>query len=232
MARQASRKRPPTGVPDGFDTIDPTSLPCHGGGRVEHDVPSIAISSKTNAKKVKHSITTNNRNIKTETEEAITNQQLSETHIVRPTPVTSSMIRIAPTPHAINFPTTSPPIDTEWFQTPPNGQNNPASNKRNMSLPQSEDGVRFVVQNGVKKMLFRKVKFYDKRVHGAFSESTNTVCGLMLQWCNIASTGMHPNVWWRDIQPLVQQTHTNHRNNCIKAMRVKYRGKYLLNMID
>jgi len=225
MARPP-RKRPPTSVPEGFDTIDPTSLPCHGSGRVEHDMASTTITvvtSKNNNKKV---CLTNNRSIKTEEEPAVTNQQLtSEAHIVRPTPVMSGMVRIAPTPHAINFPTSSPPVDTELFQTPTNVQSNPASNKRSMSLPQSEDGVRFVVQNGVKKMLFRKVKFYDKRVHGEYSESTNTVCGLMLQWCNIASTGMNPNVWWRDIQPLVQQTHTNHRNNCIKAMRVKYRGK-------
>jgi len=137
-------------------------------------------------------------------------------------------------PHAINFPIdptpSNPGNDALVFQTPPTTTSNVelTTGGINMSLPQSQDGKRFCVTSGVKKMLFRKVKFYDKRIHGEFNESSNTVCGLMLQWCNIASTALVPNVWWRDIQALVQKTHTHHRSNCIKAMRIKYRGTFMI----
>jgi len=53
MARPP-RKQPPTWLPDGFDTIDPTSLPNHhGDGRVPKNKPSaiITVASSNNTKK-------------------------------------------------------------------------------------------------------------------------------------------------------------------------------------
>jgi hypothetical protein len=93
-----------------------------------------------------------------------------------------------------------------------------------MTLSVSTEGLNLIIRDCVKIQLFRKMKFFDKGKHGSYSTSTKTVCGLVMKFCNISSVQADYK-WWDKMRPMVMRTHTDHRNNCIKAMRVKFRGK-------
>ena len=93
-----------------------------------------------------------------------------------------------------------------------------------MTLSVSTEGLNLIIRDCVKVQLFRKMKFFDKGKHGSYSTNTKTVCGLVMKFCNISSI-QADHKWWDRMRPMVMRTHTDHRNNCIKAMRIKFRGK-------
>jgi hypothetical protein len=92
-----------------------------------------------------------------------------------------------------------------------------------MTLSVSTEGLNLIIRDCVKIQLFRKMKFFDKGKHGSYSTSTKTVCGLVMKFCNISSV-QADHKWWDKMRPMVMRTHTDHRNNCIKALRIKFRG--------
>ena len=94
-----------------------------------------------------------------------------------------------------------------------------------MTLSVSTEGLNLIIRDCVKIQLFRKMKFFDKGKHGSYNTSTKTVCGLVMKFCNISSV-QADHKWWDKMRPMVMRTHTDHRNNCIKAMRNKFRGTY------
>lgn len=94
-----------------------------------------------------------------------------------------------------------------------------------MTLSVSTDGLRLIVRNCIKKELFKKMKFFHEEIHGAYNTDPDSVCGLVMQFCNISSVATEPS-WWFDMKPIIKRTHTDHRNNCIKSMRLRFRGKY------
>jgi hypothetical protein len=97
-----------------------------------------------------------------------------------------------------------------------------------MTLSVSTNGLRLIVRSCVKKQLFRRVKFFHDELHGSYDTETNSVCGLVMLFCNISAIAAEPR-WWFDMKPIIKKTHTDHRNNCIKAMRTRFRGeKYVL----
>ena len=96
-----------------------------------------------------------------------------------------------------------------------------------MSLTQiTEPNFRHIIRQGVKLQVFRRCKFYQKDYHGHYCEKENSFCGIIMKYCNVVAG---PE-WWYKIRGLVVKTHTDHRNNCIKAMRLKFRGKKMQNM--
>jgi hypothetical protein len=97
------------------------------------------------------------------------------------------------------------------------------SNNEDMTLSVSTRGLHLIVRNIVKEKVFRKLKFFDKRKHGSYSTKTNTVCGMLIKLGNISSVEADYK-WWDAMRSTVMRTHTDHRNNCIKAMRLRFRG--------
>ena len=92
-----------------------------------------------------------------------------------------------------------------------------------MTLSVSLEGLRGMVRGVVKTRLFPKVKFLTKEKHGTYAHRPQTVCGLVMKHCNISAVDT-TSEWWDELRPSIFRTHTDHRNNCIKAIRLRYRG--------
>ena len=76
----------------------------------------------------------------------------------------------------------------------------------------------------VKLSLFHLVKFWDKDVYGEKSYKTNTVCGWFAKVHNIKKSKDFS--WWdHGVSKEMGRMHTDHRNNCIKAIKTIYKGK-------
>ncbi len=99
------------------------------------------------------------------------------------------------------------------------------SNNEDMTLSVSTRGLHLIVRNIVKEKRFRKLKFFDKRKHGSYSTKTNTVCGMLIKLGNISAVEAD-HKWWDTMGSTVMRTHTDHRNNCIKAMRLRFWGTF------
>ncbi len=92
-----------------------------------------------------------------------------------------------------------------------------------MTLSVSLNGLRGMVWGVVKTRLFPKVKFLIKEKHGMYAHRQETVCGMVMKHCNISAVDT-TSEWWNELRPTIFRTHTDHRNNCIKAIRLRYRG--------
>jgi hypothetical protein len=90
-----------------------------------------------------------------------------------------------------------------------------------MSLTQiSDPNFRHIISQCVKLHVFRRCKFYNKEHHGVYNEKATSFCGIVLNYCNIVAN----EAWWYNTRKMIVITHTNHRNNCIKAMKLKFKG--------
>jgi hypothetical protein len=103
------------------------------------------------------------------------------------------------------------------------GTHTMVSNNEDLTLSVSTRGLHLIVRNIVKEKLFCKHKFFDKRKHGSYSTKSNTVCGMLIKLGNISAMEADYKCWDTMRSP-VMRTHTDHRNNCIKAMRLCFRG--------
>jgi hypothetical protein len=91
-----------------------------------------------------------------------------------------------------------------------------------MSLTQiSDPNFRHIISQCIKRTVFRRCKFYNREHHGAYNENVKTFSGMVLNHCHIVAN----EVWWFNTRKLIVTIHTNHRNNCIKAMNTKFKGK-------
>ena len=91
-----------------------------------------------------------------------------------------------------------------------------------MSLTQiSDPNFRHIISQCVKLQVFRRCKFYNKEHHGIYNEMPTSFCGIVLKYCNIVAN----EAWWYNTRKMIVITHTNHRNNCIKAMKLKFKGE-------
>ncbi len=91
-----------------------------------------------------------------------------------------------------------------------------------MSLTQiSDPNFCHIISQCIKRIVFCRCKFYNREHHGAYNENVNLFSGMVLNHCHILA-----NVaWWFNTRKMVVIIHTNHRNNCIKAMNTKFKGK-------
>ena len=90
-----------------------------------------------------------------------------------------------------------------------------------MSLTQiSDPNFRHIISQCIKVQVFRRCKFYNKEHHGTYNEKPTTFCGMVLKYCNIIAN----EAWWYNTRKMIVITHTNHRNNCIKAVKLKFKG--------
>jgi hypothetical protein len=104
------------------------------------------------------------------------------------------------------------------------GTHTMVSNNEDMILSVSTQSLHLIVRNIVKEKLFCKLKFFDKRKHGSYSTKPNTVCGMLIKLGNISAVEANYKWWWDTMHSTVMRTHTDHRNNCIKAMRLRFQG--------
>ena len=89
-------------------------------------------------------------------------------------------------------------------------------------------GKRMMVRDFVKKVLFRRLKFFIKELHGMYHQSETSVCGLVIKNCNDVPDHEATLDWWATMRKAVISTHTDHRNNVIKTMRLRFRGTYFV----
>jgi hypothetical protein len=93
-----------------------------------------------------------------------------------------------------------------------------------MTLSVSTKQLKVLVTGCVKQQLFRRVKFFDDDLHGQFDHHPDSVCGMVGKYCNVSSIETNLN-WWYETRGKIKRTQGNHRNNCIKSMRLRFCGK-------
>ena len=91
----------------------------------------------------------------------------------------------------------------------------------------TEHQMRMLVRDCVKKELFCRLKFYKKEFHGNYDFRKESVCGLVIQCCNLDHAKATLE-WWNIMQRVIVRAHTDHRNNVIKTIHdVRFCGMYL-----
>ena len=98
------------------------------------------------------------------------------------------------------------------------------NNVNDMTMKMTDTGKRGLVRECVKKVLFRRIKFFRKELHGMYHQSPTTVCGLIINYCNMPLEEATMD-WWSKTRKVVLASHTDHRNNVIKLMRLRFIGK-------
>ena len=94
-----------------------------------------------------------------------------------------------------------------------------------MTLSVSTKQLQVLVTGIVKQQLFRRVKFFDDDLHGNYDNSPDSVCGMVQKYCNVSAIETDVT-WWYQTRKNIKRTLGNHRNNCIKAMRLRFRGTF------
>ena len=81
-----------------------------------------------------------------------------------------------------------------------------------------------LVKTCVKKLMFSYWKFYDKNNDNHYSKDEGTMCGFIIK-----HTGIDPQKcnkdWWVEMRKTALRTHTDLRNNAIKTLQIKFKGK-------
>jgi hypothetical protein len=112
-------------------------------------------------------------------------------------------------------------------ETPAQCLSNPTvvsnANAIDMTMHITAEHMRMMVRDCVKKELFRRLKFYKKEFHGNYDFRQGSVCALVIQCCNLEHERATLQ-WWNTMQRVIVRTHTNHRNNVIKTIRVRFCG--------
>jgi hypothetical protein len=88
----------------------------------------------------------------------------------------------------------------------------------------SDIDKRSCIKTCVKKVMFRRLKFFDRIQHGGYDLQSNSVCSIVIATCNDRSADATPK-WWAEIRKVNVSTHINHRNNVIKTIRLRFRGE-------
>lgn len=98
-------------------------------------------------------------------------------------------------------------------------------NALNMRLQNTIKAQRLMVKNCVRTKLFRRLKFFTKGIHDLYDHRPNSVCAMIIANCN-ATHEDATVTWWAEMSKLIKYTLSDHRNNAIKTMRIRFEGKY------
>jgi hypothetical protein len=90
------------------------------------------------------------------------------------------------------------------------------SSTKDMAKDMTSKHLSMMIRDCVKAVLFRRVKFYKKRIHGSYDFRTGTVMALVIQCCNVQQEKVTVK-WWEQISKLIGTTVTDHRNNVVKT---------------
>ena len=124
--------------------------------------------------------------------------------------------------NAVNANLVSPNIPTHCLLRPHSVVS--SSDAIDMTMDITANHMRMMVRDCVKKELFRRLKFYKKEFHGNYDFRQGSVCALIIQCCNLEHEKATLK-WWNTMQRVIVRTHTDHRNNVIKTIHVRFRGK-------
>lgn len=97
-----------------------------------------------------------------------------------------------------------------------------------MSVTLTERGKRSLLKDKIREKVFRFVKFYNRDRHGYYSNSPKSVSGMLFRYSHmnhLADEQLQKH-WFHDVRKIVVKTISDHRNNCIKAMKLRFRGTY------
>ena len=98
----------------------------------------------------------------------------------------------------------------------------------NMTMMNSESGMRFMIRNCVKNTIFPSVKFWNKENphYENYGRESNSLCGRVMSYCNFKMDEMEGREWWENKgRKLTKAAITNQRNNYIKSMGCRFKGK-------
>ena len=80
-----------------------------------------------------------------------------------------------------------------------------------------------MIRDCVKTVLFRRLKFYNKLIHGLYDFRKSTVMGRVIRFCNVEQEKVTLE-WWFPINKMIGNTLTDHRNNVIKTIHHRFKG--------
>jgi hypothetical protein len=84
----------------------------------------------------------------------------------------------------------------------------------------SDKTIRSIIKTCMKDHIFPKCKFYHRDKHGTYDRSPTSMCGQIMKHCSLEADA----TWWYQIRPVIVKTHTDHRNNCIKRLKARFKG--------
>ncbi|MGL6009169.1 MAG: hypothetical protein ACRC1D_06915 [Culicoidibacterales bacterium] len=102
--------------------------------------------------------------------------------------------------------------------------------KLNVSGCISELGTITVLKAVIRKDLFRYMKFPDSLYDYDFTTRPETICGTILRHTDMLENATR-EYWWKESKQLVVKTYTHHQNNCIKNIKLKYKGTETMYML-
>ena len=115
-------------------------------------------------------------------------------------------------------------ITNSWINGSVSDITNSSKSTTDYSTSMSKNSYKVVLSAVVKSELFRVKKFINPVVDSQFSMLPNTVCGFMIQKCNVEAD--HEMQWWTQAFPIVKQAITAQRNNVIKGIKRQFMCKY------
>jgi hypothetical protein len=98
------------------------------------------------------------------------------------------------------------------------------SSSKDMTKDMTSKHLKMMIRDCVKTVLFRRLKFYNKLIHGLYDFRKSTVMGRVIRFCNVEQEKVTLE-WWFPINKMIGNTLTDHRNNVIKTIHHRFKGK-------
>ena len=99
------------------------------------------------------------------------------------------------------------------------------SSASNMPKDMTSKHMSMIIRAFVKTVLFPRLKFYHKLIHGLYDFRASSVMARVIQFCN-AEKDKVALQWWRPINKMIGNTLTDHCNNVIKTVHKGFVGKF------
>jgi hypothetical protein len=98
------------------------------------------------------------------------------------------------------------------------------SSSKDMTKDMTSKHLRMMIRDCVKTILFRRLKFYNKLIYGLYDFRASSVMARVIRFCNVEQDKVTLE-WWTPINKMIGNTLTDHRNNVIKAIHHRFKGK-------
>ena len=99
-----------------------------------------------------------------------------------------------------------------------------SSTNKDMTKDMTSKHLRMMICDCVKTVLFRRLKFYNKLIHGLYNFRASSVMARVIQFCNVEQEKVTLE-WWTPINKMIGNTLTDNRNNVIKTVHHRVEGK-------
>ena len=99
------------------------------------------------------------------------------------------------------------------------------SSANDMTKDMTSKHMSMIIRKLVKTVLFRRLKFYNKLIHGLCNFRASSIMARVIQFCNVEKEKVTLQ-WWRPINKMIGNTLSDHRNNVIKTVHKRFEGKF------